>query len=69
MDGSNGVVIMEQENRDRELISILAITTTAPSDATSYVCVAENVVNTDEMTSNLTVYGMYIFMHVQCVLC
>ena len=68
VDGSNDVTIMEKENRDRELISILAITTTAPSDATDYVCVAENVVNTDEMTSNLTVYGMYIFMHVQCVL-
>ena len=68
MDGSNDVMIMETENGDRELTSTLTISPTAPSDATDYVCVAENVVNTDEMTSNLTVYGMYIFMHVQCVL-
>ena len=58
VDGTNNVMIMEQENGDRELISTLAISPTAPSDATDYVCVAENVVNTDEMTSNLTVYGM-----------
>ena len=67
VDGTINVMIMEQENRDRELISTLVISPTAPSDATDYVCVAENVVDTDEMTSNLTVYGMYIFVYVQCM--
>ena len=57
MDGSNDVTIMEQENGNRELISTLAISPTAPSDATSYVCVAENVVDLDEMTSSLTIHG------------
>ena len=64
VNGTNNVTIMEQENGDRELISTLTMLPTAPSDATDYVCVAENVVNTDEMTSNLTVYGMYIFVYV-----
>ena len=64
MDGTDNVTIMEQENGDRELISTLAISPTAPSDATDYVCVAENVVNTDEMISNLTVYGMYLYMYI-----
>ena len=67
VDGSNDVMIMEQEPGDRELISSFTIFPTAPSDATDYVCVAENVVDTDEMTSNLTVYGMYIFVYVQCM--
>ena len=67
VDGTNNVTIMVQENGDRELISTLTISPTAPSDATDYVCVAENVVDTDEMTSNLTVYGMYIFVYVQCM--
>ena len=57
MDGSNDVTIMEQENGNRELISTLAISPTAPSDATDYVCVAENVVDTDEMNAMLTVHG------------
>ena len=69
VDGTNDVKIMElQETGERALFSTLTISPTAPSDATDYVCVAENVVNTDEMTSNLTVYGMYIFVYVQCVL-
>ena len=68
MNGTNYFTIMEQENGDRELISTLTISPTAPSDATDYVCVADNVVDTDEMTNSLTVYGMYICMHVQCVL-
>ena len=58
MDGSNDVVIMEQESGDRKLTITLTISPTAPSDATDYVCVAENVVDVDEMISNLTVYGM-----------
>ena len=73
MDGSNDVMIMEKENGDRELTSTLTISPTAPSDATDYVCVAENVVNSDEMTSNLTVYGMYILVYVcydnLCITC
>ena len=64
MNGSNDVMIMEQENGDRELTSTLTISPTAPSDATDFVCVAENVVNTDEMISNLTVYGMYLYMYI-----
>ena len=56
--------IMEQKTGDRELTSTLTISPTAPSDATDYVCVAENVVNTDEMISNLTVYGMYLYMYI-----
>ena len=68
MDGSNDVTIMIKETGDRELTSTLTISPTAPSDATGYVCVAENVVDTDEMTSILTVYGMCLFVHVQCML-
>ena len=64
MNGSNDVTIMIKENGDRELTSTLTISPTAPSDATDYVCVAENVVNTDEMISNLTVYGMYLYMYI-----
>ena len=69
MNGTNYVTIMEQENGDRELISTLTISPTAPSDATDYVCVAENVVDTDEMISNLTVYGMYILYLSICNVC
>ena len=68
VDGTNNVTIMEQENGDRELISTLAISPTAPSDATDYVCVAENVVDTDEMTNSLTVYGMVTFAQNNCVI-
>ena len=68
MDGSNDVTIMEKETGDRELNSTLTISPTAPSDATDYVCVAENVVDVDEMISNLTVYGMCLSVHVQCML-
>ena len=61
---SVNATIMEQETGDRELTSTLAISPTAPSDATYYVCVAENVVDTDEMTSNLTIHGTFIsFYH------
>ena len=67
MDGTNDVMIMEKENGDSKLSSTLTISPTAPSDATDYVCVAENVVNTDEMISNLTVYGMHMFLYVQCM--
>ena len=70
VDGSNDVKIMEQETGDRELTSTLTISPIAPSDATDYVCVAENVVDTDEMTNNLTVYGMYILIYLSiCNVC
>ena len=49
--------IMEQKTGDRELTSTLTISPTAPSHATYYVCVAENVVDTDEMNAMLTVHG------------
>ena len=54
---SVNATIMEQETGDRELTSTLAISPTTPSDATDYVCVAENVVDTDEMNAMLTVHG------------
>ena len=57
-------MIQETEKGNRTLMSGLTISPTAPSDATYYVCVAENVVNTDEMISNLTVYGMYLYMYI-----
>ena len=68
VDGTNDVTIMEQENGDRKLTITLTISPTAPSHATDYVCVAENVVDVDEMISNLTVYGMCLSVHVQCML-
>ena len=68
VDGSNDVVIMEQESGDRKLTITLTISPTAPSHATDYVCVAENVVDVDEMIRNLTVYGMCLSVHVQCML-
>ena len=69
MDGSNDVTIMIKETGDRELTSTLTISPTAPSDATGYVCVAENVVDVNEMISNLTVYGMYILYLSICNVC
>ena len=41
----------------REILSTLTIDPTSPSDAAEYVCMASNVVNVDEMTASLTVYG------------
>ena len=52
-------MIQETEKGNRTLMSTLTISPTAPSDATDYVCVAENVVNTDEITSSLTVHGKF----------
>ena len=52
-------MIQETENGNRTLMSGLTISPTAPSDATDYVCVAENVVDTDEMTSSLTIHGKF----------
>ena len=62
-DDSN-IMIQETEKGNRTLMSSLTISPTAPSDATYYVCVAENVVDTDEMTSSLTIHGTFIpFYH------
>ena len=55
-DDSN-ITIQETEEGNRTIMSILTISPTAPSDATDYVCVAENVVDTDEMNAMLTVHG------------
>ena len=52
-------MIQDTEKGNRTLMSGLTISPTAPSDATDYVCVAENVVDTDEMTSSLTIHGKF----------
>ena len=57
-------MIQATEKGNRTIMSGLTITTTAPSGATDYVCVAENVVNTDEITSSLAIHGKFIsFSH------
>ena len=62
-DDSN-IMIQATEKGNRTLMSSLTISPTAPSDATDYVCVAENVVVTDEITSSLTIHGKFIsFLH------
>ena len=52
------------ESGERELSSTLTINTTSASDAAGYVCVSSNIVDEDEMTANLIVYG-----NVQFFLC
>lgn len=52
------------ESGERELSSILTISSTSASDAAGYVCVSSNIVDEDEMTANLIVYG-----NVQFLLC
>ena len=62
-DDSN-IMIQATEEGNRTLMSGLTISPTAPSDATDYVCVAENVVDTDEITSSLTIHGKFAsFLH------
>ena len=51
-------MIQERETGNRTLIITLILSPTAPSDATDYVCVADNVVDVNEMTSSLTIHGM-----------
>ncbi len=66
--GVNGVSITETEEGDRELVSILRITTTVPSVAGEYRCLADNGVSgrgdINETSAVLTVYGEYTMMHV-----
>ena len=40
-----------------EIFSTLIIDDNSPSDATDYVCVATNLVNTSEMSATLIVHG------------
>ena len=52
----------------REITSTLTIASTSASDATDYVCVASNIVDSTEMTGSLIVYGKFVkivkcFMH------
>ena len=46
-------------SREREVISILSVTNTDPSDTADYVCEANNVVSTTEGNVSLTVHGMW----------
>ena len=58
ISGNNGVTIMEIEEGDKEIVSILSIATTAPSVAGQYRCAAENGVrDVDNATALLMVYG------------
>ena len=45
---------------EREITSVLTIASTSASDAADYVCVASNIVDDEEMTANLTVYGIFL---------
>ena len=56
---SGGVEVMIDEIRTgmREISSVLTILSTTPPDATRYVCVTTNVVDTAEMSATLTVHG------------
>ena len=48
---------VEVPSGEREISSTLTVSSTSASDAADYVCVASNIVNEDEMTANLIVYG------------
>ena len=45
---------------EREITSVLTIDPTSATDAADYVCVASNIVDDEEMTANLTVYGNFL---------
>ena len=47
----------EVSSGTREISSTLNIDAISPSDATDYVCVATNIVNSAERSTTLTVYG------------
>ena len=51
------VTVSEVEMGERGSISTLTLSNTLPSNAATYVCVAENVVTTDEDNATLTVNG------------
>ena len=53
----NRVTVTENENGDRELMSNLTVTNVYPSDAATYICIAENVVDIDKSNGTLTVNG------------
>ena len=53
------ISVVTLPNRERQVISILQVISTAPLDTAVYVCEATNVVNTTEGSVSLTVHGMY----------
>ena len=55
---------IEMESGEREISSTLTVSPTSAADAADYVCVASNIVDNDEMITNLTVYGNLQFSHV-----
>ena len=57
--------------RERDVISILVVTNTDPSDTADYVCEATNVVSTTEGNVSLTVHGTYYsyFSHSNLLMC
>ena len=54
------VTVMENQNGDRELMSNLTVTNVLPSDAATYVCFAENIVDVAMSNDTLTVNGMFV---------
>ena len=54
------VTVTEEEMGDRELMSNLTLRSVLPSDAATYVCIAENIVDVEMSNDTLTVNGMFV---------
>ncbi len=51
------VEVNQTEQGERRLTSELTLSNVLPSDSGVYVCIAENIVNSDMSSANLTVNG------------
>ncbi len=67
MDDGAAYDIDEEVEGEKVWTSILVVMETEPSDALTYICVAENMVGTAQEMAQLTVHGTCSYLKLSCV--